>query len=224
MADWLYRSSLRVVPLLYVGITSLLFATCRVTVHGEEHRRFCQKHRAYICSLWHYGILYILHHFRDESGTVMVSASRDGEYIARVAAYMGFSTIRGSRTSQGVRALIQLLGQLKKGQSVGIVADGSQGPPRRLQAGVLLLAGRSGAPILPFAWAASRYITFSSWDRTVLPLPFSHLTVCYGEPFLVPEKLQEGELEHYRLQLEERMNSLYEEAWSKYGKKNHETS
>jgi len=222
LADWLYRGSLKIVPPLYVGLTGLLFFTCRKSIHGEEHRRFCERHNAFICAIWHYGILYILHHFRGKKAAVMVSASRDGEYIARAARLMGFSTVRGSRTSQGLRAIIRLRTQLKKGLSAGIVADGSQGPPRKLQAGVILLAGRSGAPILPFAWSAERYITFSSWDRTVLPLPFSRMSICYGKPLLVPDKLEDGELERYRLLLEESMNRLYQEAWSIYGRKHHE--
>ncbi len=152
----------------------------------------------------------------------MVSASRDGEYIARVAHLMGFATVRGSRTKRGLRAIIQLVDLLKKGQNAGIVADGSQGPARKVQAGVILLAGRSGAPILPFAWSSSRYLTFSSWDRTVLPLPFSRIDVCYGEPLFVPKKLASNDLQKYRMILEERMNSLYEYAWSLHGKKHHE--
>ncbi len=158
---------------------------------------------------------------RHYSGTAMVSASRDGEYIARLAEEFGFDTVRGSRNNKGVEGLKAMLRAVRNGSNAAIVADGSQGPPRIVQAGSILLASRTGAPILPMVYAASSYFTIHSWDRTIVPKPFSRIDYYYGEPLFVPAKLQPEELEEYRLSLEKRLNTLYDHAWGKYAKAGH---
>jgi lysophospholipid acyltransferase (LPLAT)-like uncharacterized protein len=155
---------------------------------------------------------------RKYSATAMVSASRDGEYIARLAERFGFETVRGSRNKKGVEGLKAMLRAVRKGSSAAIVADGSQGPPRIVQPGAILLASRTGAPIIPMIWAASSYFSINSWDRTIVPKPFSRIDFYYGEPLLVPEKLKPEELEKYRLHLEEILNGLYDKAWGRYKK------
>ena len=151
----------------------------------------------------------------------MVSASRDGEYIARLAEEFGFSTARGSRNNRGAQALKDLLKLAAAGESTAIVADGSQGPPRIAQPGAILLASRTGVPVLPVMWSASRYLAFRSWDRTAVPKPFSRVDFFYGEPLSVPADLKSEGIEEYRLILENRLNALYREAWRLHGREGH---
>ena len=222
MADLLYRASLAVAPRLYVTLSRLWFATCRLDVENPDVIRQVMADGGGIFVFWHYSFLYIFHHLHRYPGVVMVSASRDGEYIARVAALLGFRTVRGSSHRRGPRALRELVRHVRRGRNAGVVGDGSQGPPRRLQAGCLLLAAKSGRPILPVVWAASRYRAFRSWDRTVLPMPFSRIHLLYGTPMYVPDGLSSAELEQYRLELEEEMNELYRRAWRKVGHRCHD--
>jgi hypothetical protein len=212
----------RVVPFLAAWLLRIWFATCRVSVQGADFRRMADEYNnAVIAAFWHYSLFYVFYHLRTESAAVLVSASEDGDYIARLAENLNFTTVRGSRNRKGLRALKELIGCLKRGEHIGIVADGSQGPPLVVQSGAILMASRTGSPVLPLAWSASRYLTFKSWDRTVLPLPFSHIHFCYGEPFFVPPDLSGEKIELYRKQLEERMNELYRQAWSRYDKEKH---
>ena len=152
---------------------------------------------------------------------MLVSASEDGEYIARLAQCLDFHTVRGSSNRGGLRALKELLSYLESGCHVGMVADGSQGPPLVAQAGSILLASKSGSPILPIAWSASRSFSFNSWDRTCIPLPFAKIDFFYGEPMSVPEQISKEEIETYRLMLEENMNKLYKKAWARHGRESH---
>ena len=115
----------------------------------------------------------------------------------------------------------ELLAYLDKVGNVGMVADGSQGPALVLQAGSILLASRSGAPILPVAWSASKSFTFNSWDRTCLPKPFSRIDFFYGKPVSIPAGIDRHEIEHYRARLEDELNELYRSAWAHYGKEKH---
>ena len=174
-----------------------------------------------MATFWHYSIIYVLYHMRHYSGTAMVSASRDGEYIARLAEKFGFDTVRGSRNNKSVEGLKAMLRAIRNGSNAAIVADGSQGPPRIVQAGSILLASRTGAPIIPMVYAASSYFTIPSWDRTIIPKPFSRIDFYYGEPLCIPAKATPEEMEEYRVHLEKRLNTLYSTAWEKYAKKMH---
>ena len=79
------------------------------------------------------------------------------------------------------------------------------------------MASKSGRPILPMAWAADRAIAFNSWDRTLLPKPFATIALHHGEPMFVPERLSHAEVEVHRQELEQRLNTLYDEVWGELG-------
>ena len=178
-------------------------------------------HGSGVAPFWHYAVFYMLYHLRHYSGVAMVSASRDGEYIARVAKLLNFETVRGSSNRFGVRALKGMVDQVRQGKNAGIVADGSQGPPLQAQPGAILVAAKSGAPIMPIAWAARHYKAFNSWDRTVIPLPFSPIIVEYGELIWVEPVLSTASIEQYRQQLETVLNSMYQRLWAEFGREGH---
>jgi len=211
-----------VVPRLFVALSRLLFATCRVEMQGREHLDQAVARGTIIAAFWHYSILYIFHNLRHLRAAVMVSASRDGEYIARVARLYGHVPVRGSANQKGVSGLKKMLREVRSGNNAGIVADGSQGPARQAQPGAILVASRTGSLIVPMAWAASRYRAFHSWDRTVVPLPFCRLRVCYAEPLAVPKGIDSEQIEQYRLELEKRLNQAYADAWQGVGRQPHD--
>ena len=213
---------LRVVPVTLALLMRLWFATCRVRVHNLDNFLDPKKTgKPVIASFWHYSIIYFFYFVRGNRVTAMVSASRDGEYIARLARQFGYTAARGSRNNKGVEGLKVLFRAIRSGDNCALVADGSQGPPRVAQPGAILLASRSGAPILPMVWSAERYFTIRSWDRTVIPKPFSRIDYFYGEPLFVPADLKSDGIEEYRLLLEQRLNALYAEAWGQYSKDEH---
>jgi lysophospholipid acyltransferase (LPLAT)-like uncharacterized protein len=195
----------------------LWFAACRVTVRGDEAFREFAEHDTGIAAFWHYSFLYNMFYFGRYPAAVMVSASKDGEYIARLAQLMGHVPVRGSSNRGGVKALREMIDHLLHGKNSAIVADGSQGPARRAQAGVILMASKSGKPIFPVAWATNRSLHFNSWDRTLVPLPFSNIVIRHGEPLLVPPAVTPAQIETCRLELEQRLNRAYEAAWNEIG-------
>ncbi len=222
MADLLYRCSLAVVPRLAAGLIRIWFATCKVTLRGERELQEYMRRDTGIGAFWHYSFLYFFYYFRKYPAAVMVSASKDGEYIAQLARLLGHFPVRGSSNRGGVKALREMIDLLKQGRNSAIVADGSQGPARRVQPGCILMASKSGKPIFPMAWAADRCIIFNSWDRTVVPLPFATIVLHHGEPFYVPPALSSPQVEAYRLELEQRLNQLYEEVWRAVGRPPHD--
>jgi lysophospholipid acyltransferase (LPLAT)-like uncharacterized protein len=224
LADFLYRGSLAVVPWLAAWLIRIWFVTCRLTVHGDGPLREYVLHDTGIAAFWHYSFLYFFYYFRKFPAAVMVSASKDGEYIAQLARRLGHVPVRGSSNRGGVKALREMIDLLQKGRNSAIVADGSQGPARRLQAGCILMASKSGKPIFPMAWAADRAIVFKSWDRTVVPLPFATIVLHQGEPFYVPPSLSSTQVEEYRLELEQCLNCLYDKAWQEVGRPAHDAA
>jgi hypothetical protein len=187
----------------------------------EYRQATFDSNRPVIASFWHYSLLGIFQLAQKYSAAIMVSSSRDGEYIARFAELCGFPAVRGSRNRRGMQALKDLMRFCKSGHNTALVADGSQGPPRVAQPGAILLASRTGVPILPVAWAASSYISIRSWDKTSFPKPFSTVDIICGEPIEVPPDLKGEGIEEYRLLLEKRLNSIYEEVWAMHGKTEH---
>jgi len=223
LSEFLYKISLAVLPSLYVWLTNLWFSTCRLTVRNSHHLDEAVAHGPVIVPFWHYSIFYIFYHMRKYPGVALVSASRDGEYIARIAEKLNFETVRGSSHRQGVQALKGLLRGMKSGRHVGIVADGSQGPARVMQPGAVYLASKTGAPIFPVAWAVDRGWFFRSWDRMVLPIPFSKIVLYYGELMYIPRDLNDEGIEQHRLLVEQSLNGLYRQAWSEFGREQHDS-
>jgi lysophospholipid acyltransferase (LPLAT)-like uncharacterized protein len=221
LADFLYKASLTIVPRLYVGLTALLFGSCCLQIRGRENLEKALAGGGAVVPFWHYSVFYMLYHLRRYPGVAMVSASKDGEYIARVAELLGFETVRGSANRFGVRALKGLLDHVKQGKNAGIVADGSQGPALKVQPGAIMLAAQSGSPIMPIVWAVKRYKAFNSWDHTVLPMPFSPMVLQYGDLIYIEPKLSSALVEEYRQQLETEMIFMYRQLWQEYGKDSH---
>jgi hypothetical protein len=221
--DLAYRIGLGLAPILYKIITRLLFFSCRIEVRGLENVGELDRQRQpFIATFWHYGLFYIMGIGKGRSWVAMVSASKDGEYIAKILASCGYETVRGSRNRGGMAALKGLVAAvLERGRHAAIVADGSQGPPLVAQAGAVLLASKTGAPIVPCGWGADRYITFRSWDRTVLPKPFARVLVKVGVPLVVPSGLKSVGIEEYRLKLEKQLRANYDEVWGHFGIKEH---
>jgi len=208
-------------PWLYGLVSRLLFATCRVDFPDIDRFRRLIGGPPHVFAFWHYSLTYVVHLGRYGQWVAMVSASGDGEYVARILEGMGHRTVRGSSGRGGVRALRQMLKMIGSDGNGAIVADGSQGPPLEVQGGVILMAAHLGVPVVPIVWAADRYWAFSSWDRTVLPKPFSRILVRCGKPFTVPKEAGREELEQYRQRLEKEMLDLYREVWGAFGRQRH---
>jgi lysophospholipid acyltransferase (LPLAT)-like uncharacterized protein len=145
------------------------------------------------------------YYFRGQEASVLTSRSRDGELLAGVLKLLGQEVIRGSSSRGGARALGELCRRLRAGKDVALTSDGPRGPRRRVQPGIIHLARRTGAPILPVVFGASREKTFQSWDRFCLPLPFSRVALVFGPPVEVARDLSGEALEKKRRELEEAM-------------------
>ncbi len=216
-------------PNLVGLLMRLWFSTCRVTVHGQENIPNLKKTKEKgketpaVTISWHYAVIFMLFFLRKYDGTLLVSASSDGDYFTALGKHFGYDAVRGSRNHKGVQGLKGLLRAIKRGRTCALVGDGSQGPPLVMQPGAILLASRSGAPILPVAWSASSYLAFRSWDRLAIPKPFAKVHFFYGKPITIPAGIKGDALEEQRQQTEQALLALYHEAWAIFDKQYHGT-
>ena len=192
-------------PLVALG-TLLLCATLRREIlHKDREESVKRRESGVIYSLWHGRMFFPIYYFRGLRVSILASQSRDGELITGVLQILGQKVIRGSSSRGGARALVELCRRLEAGQDVALTPDGPRGPRHRVQPGIIDLASRTGAPILPVAFGASREKTFQSWDRFCLPLPFSRVALVFGPPMEVAGDLSKEALEKKRRELETAM-------------------
>ena len=169
----------------------------------EYHHALTQENCIY--SAWHENMFLWSYVGAYQGANVLVSESRDGEYVGHVLESLGFHTVRGSSTRGAVRALRQLV-RSGRATHVAITPDGPRGPRQHFQQGAVYLASRTGMHIVPIAFAFDRPWRFSSWDRLAMPRPFSR-AVCYGgAPIVVPEGCKAAELAYYREVADEAMH------------------
>ena len=181
IADWLL---LNVVTFIAAGVIRLLYASLRVESVGEQQVKaiWADKH-AVIISFWHDQLLLMVKGYCGGPGAkIMISASKDGELIARVMRYFGQGAVRGS-SSRGARAALKQMIELGKAPYVLVFTpDGPRGPRHEVKPGVGQLARLSGRPVVPMAFVCSSGHRFASWDRFLLPFPFARAVYAFGSP------------------------------------------
>ncbi len=186
----------------------------RVGAGGEHLDRVAASERPVIFAFWHNRLVvcgeWIQRHLISARRPValLTSLSRDGELAARMSGIRGYRSIRGSSSRGGLASLRAMQRAVRSGASVATAPDGPRGPSQVAQPGAVMLAKLTGAPIVPVAYAASRTWRLRSWDRLVVPRPFSRVVVTAGEPMEVPRKLSHEELAAVTAELERRLNEL----------------
>jgi lysophospholipid acyltransferase (LPLAT)-like uncharacterized protein len=167
-----------------------------------------------IGAVWHNRLLImplvLKRFFPHRQGAALISASRDGGWIAALVQRIGFDVVRGSSSRQGAIAMLQLSDVLAAGRDVVITPDGPRGPVYVLGPGIVLLAQKSGAVVFPLNLEYSSCWRVKSWDRFILPRPFSKVRVILGPPHKVAATSSEQEFEMERLRLQNAMMALVE--------------
>jgi len=210
----------RLVPLCYY-LLRLYLSFLRVRVVGEEaaHKQF-SKYGRVIAAVFHQRFLPALAYvtkFRNFKPIVMISQSSDGELIASLASRLGLVPVRGSSTRGGRDALMAILRALKKNPGVIHIVDGPTGPKGVIKPGLMAMAQVTGAPIFPIIISAEKAWVMRSWDRFLVPKPFSTVTIRWGDPFPVPRGTRPDQLEELRKQVESLMLEAHAEADLKSG-------
>ena len=187
---------------------SLLGRTARFRVEGWEHWEAAHAGGPAVLAFWHEQIFLTTYHFRRRRIVVMTSRSFDGEYIARFIQRFGYGAARGSSSRGGAGALVEMARLVRAGFDAGFTIDGPRGPRRVAKMGPVLLAKKTGRPVLPFAVVAEKCWAVRSWDRLQIPRPFTRAAVRLAPPLYVPADAGDGLLEEKRDELQRALDGL----------------
>ncbi len=143
---------------------------------------------------------------------MLISQHQDGQLISRAASYIGVSTVKGSLNRGGAQAIRNMLKKFRNGECIGVTPDGPRGPRMRAHDGVINIARLVGATIIPATYSVNRSKILRSWDRFIIPRPFSKGVIVWGQPIRVPKDADLKMVEKFRLQIEDELNNICIEA------------
>tara|TARA_R110002072_G_scaffold67969_3_gene166096 strand:- start:2126 stop:2869 length:744 start_codon:yes stop_codon:yes gene_type:complete len=201
----------------------LCAGTKRWDQRGREHLETVTRHpKGVVAAFWHsrIGLSFVGWDMKArQRPTMLISRSREGEFIARFARVLNIAVVRGSsrnarkdKDKGGLTAFRAMTRAVENDACMGLTIDGPRGPRQRASLGALKLAQATGAPILIFSWSVTNKMVAKSWDRFVLPYPFGRGVIIWKEPLFVPADADADRLETLRLELENRLNDATREA------------
>ena len=205
LAAWIIWAALR-----------LIAATLRYHIN-DPHGFMAEKdHGQAIYCVWHNRLALCLKIYftfgrrRHQAAGLagMVSASKDGAFLAAILERFGVQPVRGSSSRRGPQALLELTTWAERGYDLAITPDGPRGPCYQIQDGVMSLAQVTGLPVVPVALNVNWKLRSKSWDRFQIPLPFARCEVVVGQVMRVPRAATDAERELLRQQLETEMRAI----------------
>lgn len=178
-------------------------------VAGDIPAGYWDRGQPFLLAFWHGRILMMPRCWRPQKPIHMLTSQhRDGRLIADTVAHFGIQTVAGSTTRGGGSALREMVRKVKAGEWIGITPDGPRGPRMRASVGVVAMARLAGAPVLPVTYSAAWSIALGSWDRFLLPLPFTRGVIIWGRPVEVSAETSDAGMEALREEVEERLNAI----------------
>jgi len=202
-------------------LLSLYTKTLKVQFeNAEKVRKHLENDGRIIIASWHqrfFGGFFLPQIFK-WSPCIMISQSRDGDFIAKVVRHIGWIPIRGSSSRGGKHALRAMIQGVTEHRIGGHIVDGPTGPPRIIKAGLISLAGNANALICPGIVSYEKFWTAKSWDHFMIPKPFSRVLFHFGSMYSVPQTINDDQFESIRKQIEDDMIDNYAAAdtfWNK---------
>jgi lysophospholipid acyltransferase (LPLAT)-like uncharacterized protein len=212
------RIILRIIIAAGYSFIRVIGPTLRVSVSREEGAQETITQRPLVTSFWHACIIPCTYVFRDFGVRVMSSNSYDGEYMGRIIRKFGFVAVKGSSSRNAVRALLGLRRALHENWTVAFSLDGPRGPRHQVKPGPVSLARSTGIPMSMFHMALDRTWVLKTWDRLVIPKPFSRVLLRFGKLIPVPADATDEELASYQQQLQDSLDRVCQFAEANVGR------
>jgi lysophospholipid acyltransferase (LPLAT)-like uncharacterized protein len=204
------RIVLRIIIWAGYWFIRIIGPTLRVCTSFEEGAQQRLEQRPLIGSFWHSCLIPATYICRDLGVRVMSSNSYDGEYMGRIIHKFGFVAVKGSSSRNAVRALLGLRRALEDGWTVAFTLDGPRGPRHKVKPGPVALGRSSGVPLTMFHAAVDRAWVLNTWDRLMIPAPFSRVLVRFGKLIPVPANASDEDIERYTAELQASLDRVCE--------------
>lgn len=203
------RITIRMAAFIFQVLIRAIGSTMRFELDREDpHGEILRSGKTPIYTIWHDRIFASTYYMRGRDIVVLTSKSFDGEYIARFLTKFGFGTVRGSSSRGGVRGMVEMIRLIRAGLPMAFTVDGPRGPRYEAKSGPILLAKKTGDPILPFVVECERRWCVNSWDRLQIPKPFTRARVFFGEPLFVDPDADDEKIEESRMHLQSTLDEL----------------
>jgi lysophospholipid acyltransferase (LPLAT)-like uncharacterized protein len=204
------RFLIRAADLVFFCLIKIIGRTVRWQVEGWEHWEAASRDgQLPIYTFWHNRVFLGTYFWQKRRIVVMTSQSFDGEYIARFIQRFGYGAARGSSTRGAVGAIIEMTRLMRAGAPAAFTIDGPKGPRYVAKMGAVLLAKKTGQPILPFTLSAKRFWEVKgTWDGFQVPFPFTRARVDIAPPIYVPADISDEALEAKRDELQAALDAL----------------
>src|SRR6202158_1337039 len=204
------RFLIRAADLAFFLLINVIGRTIRWQLDGWENwEQATRDGQIPIYTFWHNRVFLATYFWQDRSIVVMTSQSFDGEYIARFIQRFGYGAARGSTTRGGVGAIVEMVRLMRAGLPTAFTIDGPKGPRYVAKMGAVLLAKKTGQPLLPFTITAKNFWSArKSWDHSQVPKPFTRVRVDIAPPIYVPHDADEATLEAKRDELQQALDEI----------------
>jgi lysophospholipid acyltransferase (LPLAT)-like uncharacterized protein len=204
------RIILRIIIWAGYWVIRMIGPTLRVSISFEEGAQETLEQRPLIASFWHSCMIPATYICRNLGVRVMSSNSYDGEYMGRIIRKFGFVAVKGSSSRNAVRALLGLRRALEDGWTVAFTLDGPRGPRHKVKPGPVALARSSGVPLTMFHAAVDKAWVLNSWDRMMIPMPFSRVLVRFGKLIPVLTGATDEDIERHTAELQASLDRVRE--------------
>lgn len=203
------RMLIRTADLIFYLLIQVIGRTARFEVEGwEHHEQVTDGGNLPIYNFWHEQLFLTTYWWRQRRIVMITSQSFDGEYISRFLQRFGYGAVRGSRTRGQVGAVVEMVRLMRAGCTTAFTIDGPKGPRRVAKMGSVLLAKKTGHPVLPVTMALRSYWPIPSWDSFQIPKPFTRAKVYIAPPIYVPADADESQLEAKRDELQQVLDEI----------------
>ena len=218
-----------IVAFIAFCLSKLIWLTCtKEKLISREFEDLEASNKPFIYSVWH-GRLFAFYFLKPKHRKVFAIVSRhgDGQFIADMMKFCGMDSIRGSANSGknekskrgaiksdkvidrgGAYVIREAIKTLKRGHCVAVTPDGPKGPRFKFKNNFLQVAALAKVPLVVASYSATRAWVIPSWDRFIIPKPFSKIKIIYGEPMYIPRLDSEAEIEKYGQQVETALNDI----------------
>jgi len=199
------------------AVIRLIGSTLRVAVSFEEGAQQTLEQRPLVASFWHSCIIPATYICRGMGVRVMSSYSYDGEYMGRIIQKLGYVAVKGSSSRNPIKALLGLRRALDDGWTVAFTLDGPRGPRHKVKPGPVGLGRSAGVPLTMFHVGVDKAWVLNSWDRMMIPKPFSRVLIRFGKLIHVPRDASDEDLARYSDELQVGLDRVSEFAQANAG-------
>lgn len=196
-------------------LVRLLCATVRYRNSAEPGGPLEANERPMIWAFWHRCLIVATHRFQKRDIAVLTSRSFDGEVISRIIEKFGYQAVRGSSRRGALGAVLGARRELEGGRAVAFTVDGPLGPLYEAKPGPVVLSRLTGVQVIAFHIGVERAWTLGTWDRMLVPKPFSRAFVHFSAPMLVPAGADEAQMESWRRELQTKLERVRDVAEAK---------